>query len=555
MRPSPRLALWLVLLGFAALLLAQGVCTQEDAFISFRYARNLVDGHGLVFNPGERVEGYTNFLWTVLLAGVMALGGDPVPWSRGLGAAAALALLLLAGRRAARDGGPAAGVLAVALAASVPGLAAEAVQGLETVPFALLVAAGAWAWQDACRAWRTAAGDAAAPDAALVAAPAAGRSAARFAVPAALFLWLAALTRPEGLGAAGLCWLGCLAATRGAPPAVRRAVRRGATAVLAAVLLLYLPYWLWRFHYYGDLLPNTFYAKATGGSLPVIVGHGLAYLGRFLAGQPVLAVALAGGALLARRARRRAADGAREMAAAAAPVPWLLAGYAAYVVLVGGDFKETFRFLLPLVAPAAVLAAPPLARWWTAAPARRRWTGAAVLLAAAVNLAPLLRPTVRWSRQRALDLRRRTACGAWLRDHVRPDAVLAIHSVGIVPYVSGLTTIDMWGLNDRHIARLPMVRGGRGRRPGHAKQDDRYVLDRRPDLYVPFAWQMVTADPHGPPLDVWFPDLPDWRERQRHWRVVSAPLPPDPADPLRPRWFHFLLRRDSDALLSGSPPR
>lgn len=51
-----------LLLGLAACELALGLCVQEDAFISFRYARNLVDGHGLVFNPGERVEGYTNFL-------------------------------------------------------------------------------------------------------------------------------------------------------------------------------------------------------------------------------------------------------------------------------------------------------------------------------------------------------------------------------------------------------------------------------------------------------------------------------------------------------------
>src|SRR5690606_38133881 len=49
---------------------------SDDAFISFRYAQNLVEGHGLVYNPGERVEGYTNFLWTVLAAGVIAFGGD-----------------------------------------------------------------------------------------------------------------------------------------------------------------------------------------------------------------------------------------------------------------------------------------------------------------------------------------------------------------------------------------------------------------------------------------------------------------------------------------------
>src|SRR4051794_37248022 len=42
--------------------------TIDDAYISFRYAENLASGHGLVYNLGERVEGYTNFLWVVLLA-------------------------------------------------------------------------------------------------------------------------------------------------------------------------------------------------------------------------------------------------------------------------------------------------------------------------------------------------------------------------------------------------------------------------------------------------------------------------------------------------------
>mgnify|MGYP004280342605 CR=1 FL=1 len=39
---------------------------KDDTFISMRYARNLAMGHGLVFNYGERLEGYTNFLWVML---------------------------------------------------------------------------------------------------------------------------------------------------------------------------------------------------------------------------------------------------------------------------------------------------------------------------------------------------------------------------------------------------------------------------------------------------------------------------------------------------------
>jgi hypothetical protein len=43
-------------------------CLFDDAMISMRYAHNWANGEGLVWNPGERVEGYTNFGWTALLA-------------------------------------------------------------------------------------------------------------------------------------------------------------------------------------------------------------------------------------------------------------------------------------------------------------------------------------------------------------------------------------------------------------------------------------------------------------------------------------------------------
>ncbi len=56
---------WLVFLVWFA---AEAWFLTDDAFISFRYVRNLIEGHGLVFNPGERVEGYTNFLWVLELA-------------------------------------------------------------------------------------------------------------------------------------------------------------------------------------------------------------------------------------------------------------------------------------------------------------------------------------------------------------------------------------------------------------------------------------------------------------------------------------------------------
>ncbi len=62
-------------------------CLSDDAFISYRYARNWADGHGPVFNPGQArpVEGYTNFLWTAFLAAALKIGFDPETTSRAAG--------------------------------------------------------------------------------------------------------------------------------------------------------------------------------------------------------------------------------------------------------------------------------------------------------------------------------------------------------------------------------------------------------------------------------------------------------------------------------------
>ena len=86
---------WLVLLGWLTSV-AWFLC--DDAFISFRYVRNLLEGHGLVFNPGEYVEGYSNFLWVLELAALWGLFGlrpeDAAPWLSVACTAGTLAVML-----------------------------------------------------------------------------------------------------------------------------------------------------------------------------------------------------------------------------------------------------------------------------------------------------------------------------------------------------------------------------------------------------------------------------------------------------------------------------
>jgi len=510
---------------FALLLLTgaiviQGECVQEDAFISFRYAANLLDGHGLTWNPGERVEGYTNFLWTVILAGAMALGADPATAARVLGilAAAVLFWTVLWAAHRYYPGGKWTGPLAVLLLAATPGFSAEAIQGLETIWFALLVTVAVTATLDAL----------ASSD------PARRRS--RFA-RVGFILALAALTRPEGVGVLGLIVLGSFIASR-----------RGASTwrpLLIAVgvfLVIYVPYWWLRFDYYGYPLPNTFYAK-TGGGLHHLL-RGLGYLGRFLLHHPVLAVmtVAAFSALKARLTDRRRPQ---------LMVPFIVTfGYLAYVAVVGGDFKATWRFILPVL-PMWILM---VTAWVEERLVRvgvpdKKVTGPnlvwIMLVAAALNAAPTLTDTLRWSRQRARDLERRTVCGEWLRDNAPSDAVVAIHSAGIIPYVSGLYAIDMWGLNDLHIAHRTMPDMGRAHGPGHEKFDYAYVLGRNPRYIMPRGWAMVTSEPFRGVKASVFEDFGDVTDTEGVYVERHVPLPP--GEDGGPRWFNFL---ESSALSS-----
>lgn len=69
----------LVAAATSASRLSVGPLTIDDAYITFRYARNIAEGVGFVYNPGERVLGTTTPLWTLLLAACYMLGGRDLP--------------------------------------------------------------------------------------------------------------------------------------------------------------------------------------------------------------------------------------------------------------------------------------------------------------------------------------------------------------------------------------------------------------------------------------------------------------------------------------------
>ena len=245
---------WLILLGWMT---ALSWWMTDDAFISFRYARNLLDGHGLVFNPGERVEGYTNFMWTLELAGIWALFGvrpeHSAPWLSVIFTAGTLAAVLyqVARMPSLRHRGLVAWMSLGLLCSSATFAVWTSAGGLETRQFTFLVVAA-------------------------VVLLAVHRNSRLGLLSASFILGLASLTRPEGLLIAGCCigWFVLQSMADASEQDVRRAGGGGVLMQMLkrvdwrAVACLVLPFalmagahFLFRFLYYGEFLPNTYYAK------------------------------------------------------------------------------------------------------------------------------------------------------------------------------------------------------------------------------------------------------------------------------------------------------
>ncbi|NWG21977.1 MAG: glycosyltransferase family 39 protein [Chloroflexi bacterium] len=480
------LAALLALAGYSSVIWPAGF--TDDAFISFQYARNLVAGHGLVFNPGERVEGYTNFLWTILAALVIRLGGDPVFWSYLAGMVIGLALVLLSYRIAARLYGPAWGLATALLVASSQSLLVYTTRGagMETGLFAWLILLGGGLYLSA----------------GLVhGAPVVTR---RLALSGLVFA-LAALTRPEGIMLVGLTaghgFLAALCAEPGGHMfSPTRLVRRGALdnaaravlPLIAAFAAVFVPYFVWRLWYYGDLLPNTFYAKTGGGVQQWL--RGLEYAAAFarIAGGPLLIIAVVAPFLTT--SRQHPAE--RLIAALVAPAGYLwmvCLVYTAYIIMVGGDHFPGERFFVPLVAWLAMLITAGMATLAARPFARRAPRTTRLVLVGALAVAAL----VALNRGDTLDRRVRgndesvwiwADLGLWLNQNTPPDASIAAGGIGAIAYYSQRETIDIYGLADRHIARVEVEGMGSGA-AGHEKRDPNYVLNVRRPTYIPRIWE------------------------------------------------------------------
>lgn len=516
-RPE-RAMLWIAAAWYALFIVRSGAVIDggwyfplfDDAAISMTYARNLAEGHGLVWNPGDApVEGYSNFLWTLLMAAAHRL-----PVSEGhvglvvMGLGGILLLVNLRVLTALTDfvvgrSDSTARLAVMGLTAAYYPLTFWTLRGFETGLIALLTGTALLA------VFRRAQQPDSVRDGWLLGG------------------CLSALVLVRDDTALLALVLGAIAVWN-----VPRRYRSGTVGLvvvaLAAAKLGHLGY---RWSYYGDVVPNTYYLKLTGQALEARLLQGTSATAATVAGHLYPVLVAAGVALWAGRLRR---------AGMILCLPVIV--QLAYSLFVGGDAWEHFAFANRYVAPvvplmfvaaaqlvdsretpamrAAVrtgvvlvvgvtiggLAWEVLQKGSESTPAWHAWAVCQTIVALALlilarrsmaSLAPrtcvlilaLLmflvvgRSGGSWLIQNAheqiADVEM-TRLGLWIRLHTRPEATLAVIRAGNTSYFARRRSFDLLGKSDPVIARRPPASLPH---PGHDKWDWDYSLGtHRPDL-------------------------------------------------------------------------
>lgn len=435
---------------------------QDDAYISYRYVANFLNGDGLVYNIGERVEGFTNFGWVIWMSMWGVTGDIYIMVSRLTGllcGAGVIVLTFLIARELFGRQSLWPSWLAASLVGFNMSLAYWSPAGLETAAFALMATWSIYLYLRRSR----------------------------------LLIWtllMAVWLRPEGAFLTGLLIL--------IEAVTERRVPKFTLTSAAIAFVLSLPFVGFKLAYYGSLLPNPFFAK-TGWEAEQLTS-GLEYIGRFWSHYGFygagLVLCLAFYGKLSRSMRT---------------VWWVVALYTMYIIVVGGDVLKVHRFFVPLIGPVAIISVVPL--WLLLQRFRRKTRALGVFVVGVALIAlTLILPrefvnhynhTERWFAYRMQWMARQIDAAD------NSDFSVALPTIGIFGYeLLGHEIIDMLGLTDSTIARHsePAIPGMQTTWKERS-HNSRYILRRAPD-YIMFSTGIKPSAPAERALNL-FPEFLD----------------------------------------------
>jgi arabinofuranosyltransferase len=441
--------------------------TVDDAYISMRYARHLFEGKGLVYNIGQYVEGYSNFLWVIILALFGAIGLN-MPIAANIGGIFFSLLTLLLVIKLINKLYPGRGywnLLPVALLSTNCDFTGWATGGLETALFTFLVFAALYLFYEEAVEQKN-----------------------RFFI-SGLLCGILCLTRPEGLLFSGLYFSGLMIRQR----YKGNSFFKYGSGRLTVFLAIMIPYVIWKTNYYGNVLPNSFYVKV----------NKIEYFDRGI---------------------RFAASFIKESYAYLWLLPIIFSltklnffvcfvffqclVYFIYAIWVGGDWMA-YRFYVPIIPPLILLVGVGFNHMldYTDGIGRtyvrrclKTFSIIYVLIIIAFNAIPaymydkyrktIFNDELQILNYTSLHLPEKNAIevAKAFEKVLLPDEVVAGSFAGFTGLYTDIKVIDTLGLNDKYIARLPIQKPGQ---PGHEKQAPYQYLKEQKAICL-YPWPVET---------------------------------------------------------------
>ena len=455
----------------------------EDSFISFRFAKNLAEGYGLVWNIEELpVEGFTNFLWILICTLGTLAKFDIIFFAQFFGIISGIFTLFYVYKISGQIGFNQSTALLPCLFLSVSGpFATWASSGMETNLFTLFLVVSAY---HSISFWKS------------------GKS--KSLNLSFLFCFLATLTRPEGFGIFLLMLFSHMIfyLKKKKPGRNTKSLFVGALVYLVPFII----YFTWRYSYFGFLLPLTFYAK-TGGTflqwfrgLKYLIYFSLHFILPFL---PLLIYVFWKRKNLVKNKKFSISEWLRKPLSSSS-FSLMFCGvfcsvYIFYIILVGGDYMAMYRFFVPVLPFIYILLTSGFNLMKNSGQTLSNNSLAVIFILAALTgtivqstpLEKLLfhKPgishgqfqgvlTERWHSNRL------TLIGKFFNEYKNSDdESLATNAIGAISFYSDLKVYDFHGLVDPVIARMQFEELGKGF-PGHEKIDLLYTLSKQPTYFI-----------------------------------------------------------------------
>ncbi len=418
-----------------------------------------MEGKGLVYNEGEYIEGYTNFLWTVVTAPFTQVKSiDVALFSSSLGLIFSIINILFITLISRSFNENISNYLKFLILlpplfmALDDSVAFWAIGGMEFPIYTLFILGITYNYYKI-------------------------NNSNKHLIYLILSLMLCTLTRPEG---------NMIAVITIAHMFLFRKSINNFKKVFLTIIISYavfcILYYGFKYLFYGQLIPNTFYAKGvTDFKMNLVLGTKYLALctgARFYIFLFILFIPF-------------------KTAIKDFKLSFMIAFvfiYITYIIVVGGDWMIANRFFVPILPMLYILSVygfinfiKKISRFYNDE-LKAIKTVKILIVTISILLFSLTLAFLEYNQLIIKDDNARyemqwSMFGKWLKMNTAPNTVIAVGPAGKIPYYSELYTIDMWGLNNEHIAKTNSKR----LQAGHKKFDIAYVLSQRPEYIIGYA--------------------------------------------------------------------